>query len=140
MGWATSFRTIFQLLAVNVGAGELQDERAVSVGRVDLERGLGEQARSPCGIFERRRGDGRIEAGALGLHARCRQRRAGLQLGPPIQALQHALIVHADDVGALAGVQDPLVFGGVFADGTLRRKTERWRAEEETRKHEFAWR
>ena len=29
------------------------------------------------------------------------------------------LIVHTDDVGAFADVQDPLLFGGVFADGTL---------------------
>ena len=31
MGWATSLQDDLELLAVNAGAGELEDERAVSV-------------------------------------------------------------------------------------------------------------
>ena len=83
----------------------LKHQIAIAVGESDLERWLVVETIAPADVLLRGVGVGRIERGPLG-HGDCLQKAIGrLQSSTPVELLQFAMWIDAEDVRDVAAVE-----------------------------------
>ncbi len=97
----------------------VEDEVAVAIGESDLESRFDEEARAPAGVLLRRGGVGGIEGRGLAHGRGGAEVVAGCQAAAPVELLQLAPGIDAEDIGDVAAVEAEDL-AGVVECGALR--------------------
>jgi hypothetical protein len=79
----------------------LQNQGAVAVRAVYLQRWLQMQTRAPSWVLQGSGIHRTIERSALSSHACDGQQGSGRELRPPVEALHHLFLIDTDDIGTM---------------------------------------
>ena len=83
----------------------VEHQVAVAIGKCDLKGRLVEQARAPARVLLRRVGVGAIEGGPLTHRLGLRKVVGSCEATAPVELLEFAAGVNADDIGDVAAVE-----------------------------------
>src|SRR5713101_2536456 len=96
---------VYGMGIVRRGLNKMKYQIAIAIGKTDLERGFGEQARTPAGILLRRGSGGRVERSPLRKGMRGSNGVVRVYTSTPVDRLYLAALVDPEGISGIAAIE-----------------------------------